>query len=78
MNTLANAFAAAGLCSTLDAELAPLSLSQLKKRRNEVIKAALSAQGASYNRGTNGQFRSVADEQAELLAINKAIHKLKK
>jgi len=73
MNTLANAFAKAGMCTTQDADVSGLSLSQLTKRRNEVIKASLAVQGSSYNRSTDGKFRSVADEQAELLALNKAI-----
>ncbi len=73
MNILANAFVAAGLCSVFDAEVVHMSMSQLKTRRNKVIRNSIAVRGANYNRSVNGQFRSVTSEQNELQAINKAI-----
>jgi hypothetical protein len=76
MHKLADAFAAAGLCTEKDAELAGLTLSQLKARRDAVIRASLASQGSAYNRAKDGTFRSTTEEQAELTAINSAIRKL--
>lgn len=78
MNKLANAFARAGLCTTQDADVAGLSLKQLTALRDKAVVASIAAQGATFKHGTNGKFRSISEEQAELLAINKAIRSLRK
>jgi len=78
MLTLADKLAAAGLISQFEADISGLSLGQLKKRRNNILRAAAKEQGSSYRRNSDGKFRATRSEQEQLLALNKAIRALRK
>ena len=78
MVNLKDKLIAAGIVSPQEANVSGLSLAELTVKRNAAVRAAISAQGKAYNRTPNGTFRSVAEEQAELAAINTAIRRLRK